>query len=287
VFLQNLVNSLVLGSIYVLIAVGLTLVYGILRILHIAHAGIYAFGALMGLTLYKLTGNILVSMIFSAVLSGFLGILVYRYFYRKVLSESRIVPLVISIGLFVAMQDLYRLIWGPYKEAFSANFNIPDIVTENLIITGDQIFIVLVTVISLVALYFIMNKTRWGKALKACADDLQMTGALGINIERTVMLGFFIGSFLAGLAGVLVGIYDNSVYPTMGEVPSYKAFVVVVLGGFGSLKGAVVAGFILAGAETFLVAWKGFLLPRDAIAFIAMILLLMFKPSGIFGRETG
>lgn len=286
-FLQNLANSLVLGSVYVLIAIGLTLVYGILRILHIAHAGIYAFGALMGLTLFKLTGNILISLILSSILSGLLGIFIYRYFYKKVLSESRIVPLVISIGLFVAMQDLYRLIWGPYKEAFSVNFGIPDIVTENLIITGDQMFIVLVTAIGLTMLYLIMNGTKWGKALKACADDLQMTGALGINIEKTVMLGFFIGSFLAGLAGVLVGIYDNSVYPTMGEVPSYKAFVIVVLGGFGSLKGAIVAGFILAGAETFLVAWKGFLLPRDAIAFIAMILLLMFKPSGIFGRETG
>lgn len=286
-FLQNLANSLVLGSVYVLIAIGLTLVYGILRILHIAHAGIYAFGALMGLTLFKLTGNILISLILSSILSGLLGILIYRYFYKKVLSESRIVPLVISIGLFVAMQDLYRLIWGPYKEAFSVNFGIPDIVTEDLIITGDQMFIVLVTAVSLTVLYLIMNGTKWGKALKACADDLQMTGALGINIEKTVMLGFFIGSFLAGLAGVLVGIYDNSVYPTMGEVPSYKAFVIVVLGGFGSLKGALMAGFILAGAETFLVAWKGFLLPRDAIAFIAMILLLMFKPSGIFGRETG
>lgn len=278
-----ILNSMVLGSVYVLMAVGLTLIYGVLKILHIAHAGVYTLGALIALWIFEKTGNITIAFILSLILSGMVGVLMYSGIYRKVLKKSRIVPLVISIGMFVALQDLFRLIWGPYKKSFQVDLGIPEIITEDMVVTQSQILILIVTAISLLVMYFLMVKTKWGKALRACSDDLDMTASLGVNIERTISFGFFFGSVLAALAGILVGIYDNSVYPTMGEVPSYKAFIVIVLGGFGSLRGAVLAGFILAFAENFLVAWKGFLLPRDAIAFLIMIAILMFKPEGLFG----
>ena len=283
---QNVVNSLVLGSVYVLIAIGLTLVYGILRILHIAHAGIYTLGAFLGLTFYHLTGNFWISLAIGTFLTGLAGVGVYRYFYKKVLKEERIVPLVISIGLFIVMQDLFRLIWGPYKRPFQVDFHLQPIRGRDFVITQHQVVIVTITALVLAVLYVLMNFTKMGKEMRACADDLDVAGAMGVNVERAVSMAFFLGSSLAAIAGILVGVYENNVYPTMGDVPSYKSFVVIVLGGFGSLLGAVGAGFLLAFAETFLVAWKGFLLPRDAIAFLIMIALLMFKPEGLFRRES-
>ncbi len=282
--MQDLLNSLVLGSVYVLISVGLTLVYGILRILHIAHAGLYTLGAFLGLMFYEMWGDFWIALLASAVLTGIVGSGVYRFFYRKVLKQERIVPLVISIGLFIAMQDLYRLIWGPYKKPFQVDFGFGDVRTQNLVITQHQIVILVLTGLILAGLYILMNFTKLGKEMRACADDLEIAGALGVNVELIITFAFFLGSALAAIAGMLVGVYENNVYPTMGDVPSYKAFVVIVLGGFGSLGGAVVAGFLLAFAETLLVAWKGFLLPRDAIAFLIMILVLMFKPEGLLWR---
>ncbi len=284
--MQDVVNALVLGSIYVLISVGLTLVYGILKILHIAHAGIYTLGAFLGLMFYHMTGSFWVSLLLSIFLTGIAGIGVYRYFYRKVLGESRIVPLVISIGLFIVMQDLYRLVWGPYRQPFAVNFGINDIRINGVVITQHQIVILIITAVSLILVYLVMNHTKLGLAMRACAEDMAIAGTLGVDVERTISMAFFLGSALAALAGILVGVYENNVYPTMGEVPSYKSFVVIVLGGFGSLYGAVLAGFILAFAETLLVAWKGFVLPRDAIAFLVMIAVLMIKPEGLFRRAT-
>lgn len=283
--LQNSINVLVLGSIYVLIAVGLSMIYGILRVLHIAHAGIYTLGAFLSLSIMGVTGNFWVALTLSAIISGFLGALMYRYVYKFVLKEERIVPLIVSVGLFITMQDLYRIIYGPYKYPFSISTPIPYIRTGNFYISPLQMLILVITGIILVGLYFILNKTRIGVGLKACANDLQMAAAVGVNTKLTIALAFFMGSALAAVAGTLVGVYDNSVYPTMGSTVSYKAFVVVVLGGFGSLKGSVIAGFLLAAAEVFLVAWKGFFLPRDAIGFLVMILFLIFLPNGLFGKR--
>jgi len=284
--LQNVINALILGGIYVLISVGLTMIYGILRILHIAHAGIYTLGAFLGLSFYIATGNFWLSLVLSVVLTGFAGVLVYKYIYKKVLDKEKIVALVISIGMFTAMQDLYRLIWGPYKKPFALDLGINDIRTKYFVLTQHQLLILIITGVVLLTLYFLMNYTKLGKAMKACADDLEIAAAMGINVEYVISFAFFFGSALAALAGILIGVYENNVYPTMGDEVSYKAFVVIVLGGFGSLTGAITAGFLLAFAETFLVAWKGFILPRDAIAFLLMILILIFKPEGLFRRVT-
>ncbi|MGB9790790.1 branched-chain amino acid ABC transporter permease [Thermotoga caldifontis] len=282
--LQNIVNALVLGSSYVMIAVGLTLVYGILKILHIAHAGIYAFGALFAVYLYELGFPFVVAIVLSLVASSFLGVFIYRGFYKHVLDRGRIVPLVMSVGLFAAMEDLYRLAWGPYKRPFDVYLSLPDIMTPNLYLSSRGVLMLIVTVIVVFVLYLLLMKTKLGKSLRACSNDLHLAGAFGVNTDRTIAYGFLIGSCLAALGGILVGLYDNTVYPTMGSVPSYKAFVVVVLGGFGSIRGAVIASYILALVETFVVYKLGYLLPRDAIAFLTMIVLLMFKPEGLFGK---
>ncbi len=282
---QESVNILVLGSIYVLIAVGLSMIYGILRVLHVAHAGIYTLGAFLSLSIAGVTGNFWIALTLSAIISGFFGALIYRYIYKFVLKEERIVPLIISVGLFITMQDLYRIIYGPYKYPFSISTAIPYIRVGSFYVSPLQMLILMITGVILVGLYFVLNKTRIGVGLKACANDLQMAEAVGINTKLTIALAFFIGSALAAVAGTLVGVYDNSVYPTMGSTVSYKAFVVVVLGGFGSLKGSVIAGYLLAAAEVLLVSWKGFFLPRDAIGFLVMIIFLIFLPNGLFGKK--
>jgi branched-chain amino acid transport system permease protein len=282
--LQNIVNALVLGSSYVMIAVGLTLVYGILKILHIAHAGIYAFGALFAVYLCEIGLPLVFAVTLSLILSALLGMIIYKGFYKHVLDRGRIVPLVMSVGLFATMEDLYRLVWGPYKRPFDVYIDLPDVMTMDLYLSSRGLLMLIITAVVIVLLYLLLMRTKLGKSLRACSNDLGLAGAFGINTDRSVAFAFLIGSSLAALGGILVGLYDNTVYPTMGSVPSYKAFVVVVLGGFGSIRGAVVASYILALVETFVVYYFGFLLPRDAIAFLTMILLLMFKPEGLFGK---
>ncbi len=137
----------------------------------------------------------------------------------------------------------------------------------------------------LILVYLLLNRTRVGLGWQALALDRWMAGAVGVNVNRVVALNFFVASALAGAAGVLVGIYNNSVYATMGDLPSYKAFIIVVLGGMGSIPGVIVASILLALVENFMVSWFGYLLPRDAIAFALLILILMFRPTGLMGKE--
>ncbi len=285
-FGQLLANGIVLGCIYIFIAIGLTMVYGILKILHVAHAAIYTIGAAVGLVVFKLCKNFWLALLLAMLASGVAGVLVYQGVYRRVLSAPRIVPLIISIGLFTLAQDLLQKDWllGPYMHAFPVTLDLPAIKTRLFNLTSIEVLILILAVIFLTAVYLVLTKTRIGLAWRASAQDTEMAAALGVNINWVIALNFLLGSALAGAAGVLVGVYYNNVYATMGDVPSYKAFVVIVLGGMGSVTGTVIAGLLLALAETFLVATVGFVLPRDAIAFLLLILVLMFRPRGLFSR---
>jgi len=283
---QLIANALILGCIYTLIAIGLTMVYGILQILHIAHAAVYTIGAAVGLGVYNLTGNFWVALPVAMLASGIVGVLIYIGIYRRMLDAPRIVPLITSIGLFIMAQDLLQKDWllGPYMHAFPARSGMPEVQTPLFRLTSTEVLILVLTVAFLAAVYLIFTKTRIGLGWRASAQDREMAAAVGVNINRVITLNFLLGSALAGAAGVLVGVYYNNVFATMGDVPSYKAFVIIVLGGLGSVTGTVVAGLLLALAETFLVATVGFVLPRDAIAFLVLILVLMFRPRGLFGR---
>jgi branched-chain amino acid transport system permease protein len=212
------------------------------------------------------------------------GILIYRGIYYYTLSASRIIPLIASMGLFILLMDLYRLLAGPYKKQFPAMVNLPNINTQWFYITGEQLLIIGLTALFLLLVYVIANRTKLGLGWQACAQDMDMARAVGVNINKVVALNFFIGSALAGAAGVLMALYHNSVYPTMGGVVSYKAFVVVVLGGLGNIGGSIVAALVLSFVETFLTAWEALSFPRDAIAFLVLVLILMFRPQGLFKR---
>ena len=282
---QQFANGLAIGSVYALIALGLTMVYGVLRILHIAHAGVYALGAYIGLFAFRLLPNLWLAMAAAMVVCALAGILIQRYLYMSLLALPRIVPLIASIGLFIAMEEIFRILAGPYILAFPATPGFGSIQLGTVKITNNQLLVFIVTLSLLAILWFIISKTKLGLAMKVTSQDLEMASVMGINTERIVALNFLIGSALAGAAGVLVGVYFNSVYPTMGSIPAYKALAIIVLGGLGSIPGTVFGGLLIGLGETLLLGLTDIPFPRDALAFIIMILILMFRPYGLLGKE--
>lgn len=284
--IQQIANGLVLGSLYALVALGLTIVYGVLRVLHVAHAGVFVLGAYAGLLVYVSSGSIVLCLVVAMLVCGFAGFLMYRFLYRPVLGRPALIPLIVSIGTFMFLEDLYRLVMGPYIKALPLKLSLPGLDLPFLRLTGQQLFIVGVTALLLLALWWLMKGTRLGLAWRASAQDMETAGAHGINTDVIVGLCFVIGSAIAAVAGIMVGSYYNQVYPSMGSVPAYKALAVIVLGGLGSVPGTVVAGLALGLAETLTMVWVGTILPREAIAFLVLILMLLVKPTGLLGRAS-
>jgi branched-chain amino acid transport system permease protein len=275
-----------MGGIYALITLGLTMVYGVLRILHISHAGVFALGAYAGVVALSLSGNLVVITLIAMAVCGLVGMLMQRWVYRPLMGSSRIVPLIASIGMFILMEDLFRLAAGPYVLPLPAEvpFGLDQITTS--FVTGNQLIVLSGAVGLLILTWLVINHTRLGLAWKATEQDFETAASCGINVDQAVAMNFLLGSAIAGAAGVLVGFYYNSVSPTMGSVPAYKAMAIAVLGGLGNVWGTVVASVLLGVTEAFLVTSPvGLLLPRDSIAFVALILVLLFRPYGLFGRR--
>jgi branched-chain amino acid transport system permease protein len=281
--LQQLVNGVIAGSLYALVAVGLTMVYGILRILHIAHAAVYVSGAYLGLIGYTYTGSLVFGLGTAMAGCMVLGWLIQRFLYTPLLKEERIVPLIASVGCYIFFEDLFRLLGGPYIRAFTVRLWFEKVVIWDTVITAHQVLILAATALCLGGIYLIITRTKLGLAWQATAQDMDTARAMGVNIRHVVNLNFLIASAIAAVAGVLTAINYNSVLPTMGSVPAYKTFAIVVLGGMGSIPGTIAAGLIVGLVETVMSAYFGFIMPRDAIAFTAMILILAFRPQGLFG----
>lgn len=282
---QQIINGVTVGSTYALIALGLAMVYGVLRILHIAHAGVFTLGAYVGLVLYARTASLPAAMLGAMLACAAVGVAIQRWLYRPLLAQPRIVPLIASIGLFIFMEDMFRLLGGPYVLPFQLGAEVRPLQIAGAAITGAQILTLVVTAVLLAAVWLLVSKTWLGLGWRAAAQDLPMAEAVGVNAHRVIALNFAFGSALAGAAGVLIGLLYNAVSPTMGSVPAYKALAVIVLGGLGNVWGTVVAGLLLGLVETFLVGVVGGLLPRDSIAFVALILVLLFRPQGLLGER--
>ncbi|MDD2207267.1 MAG: branched-chain amino acid ABC transporter permease [Aminobacterium sp.] len=283
--IEQILNGLATGSTYALIALGLALVYGILGILHVAHAGVYMVGAYIGIGIYSLTGNIFLAMIASMVFCGFLGVAIERYIYFPLLKFPPYVPLISSIAIFTGMEELIRLIAGPTVQTYSLTLPFPTLKIKGMVISSNLMGIYIITALVFFLLWYFSTQTETGLAMRATSQDMAVASSLGINSQRIIDLSFFISSAIAALAGVLVGIYYNTVSPGMGAVPAYKALALIVVGGLGSVPGAVIASLALGIAETVLIGFAHVPLPRDALAFIAMIVVLMWKPQGLFGRK--
>jgi len=282
--IQQLANGIAIGSVYALISLGLTMVYGILRILHVAHAGIYALGAYIGWFSFRLIGDFWLSLLIGMAGSALAGYLVERFLYSPLLHLPRIAPLIVSIGLFITMEEAFRIIAGPHTLTYNASIGLGNLSIGSFHLTETQILILLVTGVTLAILWAILIRTRTGLAMRACAMDVETAASFGINVSGIIAINFLLGSAMAGAAGVLIGVYDNQVWPTMGSIPAYKALAIVVLGGLGNIPGTVLASLVVGLAETFFIGVLAIPFPRDAVAFIAMILVLMFRPYGLLGK---
>jgi len=284
-FFEQLLNGLAMGAIYALVTLGLALVYGILRILHVAHATVYTVGAYVGLGLFNLTGSLLVAFGGAMIFCAILGVLIERLIYYPLLKYPPYVPLIASIAVMLGMEELCRLVAGPYILTFPAKLPLPTIHLGGVTISPTLLAVYLVTTAVLTGLWYLSNKTELGLAMRATSQDMSIADAMGIDSHLVVSLTFVIGSAIAAVAGILVGIYYNQVYSTMGTVPAYKTLALIVVGGMGSVPGAVVASLLLGVAETLLIGYANIPLPRDALAFIAMIAVLMWRSEGLFGSK--
>ncbi|WP_372682195.1 branched-chain amino acid ABC transporter permease [Desulfosarcina sp.] len=284
-YLELLIQGLIYGCMYALIAVGLTLVYGLLRILHVAHAGLFTLGGYLGLLLTNATGSLLLSMPLAAGLVGLLGMVIYRICYQPILDRPPYVALIASIGLFIAMEELFRLIFGPYGLTYAHPPLQQLFHYHGITLRAVDLAIVIGSVSILGTLAWLAQKTRIGMAWRATVDDPQMAGSFGISVLRVRYLNFFIGSALAGMAGIFISLLSRLVEPTMGGVPSYKALAIIVLGGLGNVGGTLIASLVLGVVEAYGTIFIGDYLDRDAIAFGFLIVVLMIRPQGLFARR--
>ena len=281
---QQIENGIATGAVYALTTLGLTMVYGVLRVLHVAHAGVYALGAYVGLWAFRATGSFWLSLVAAMAACALAGLLIERFLYAPLLHLPRIIPLIASIGLFIAMEEAFRIVAGPYALAYDAEVRFGSLALGPLRLTGPQTLILTVTLLLLGLLWLLLSRSKVGLAMRATAMDAEITSSFGVNTRAIIALNFLIGSAMAGAAGALIGVYDNQVWPTMGSVPAYKCLAIVVLGGLGNIPGSVLASFLIGLAETLLIGIVAIPFPRDALAFVAMILVLMFRPYGLLGK---
>ncbi len=283
---QQLINGISLGSIYALIALGYTMIYGIIKLINFAHGDIYMVGAYIGFFVITRCGlGIVPALLISMVVTGLLGMLVEKLAYKPLRNAPRISVLITAIGVSFFLEYTSMYFVSPTPRTFPATFDNVVFNIGSFVVNGQQLLIFGITFVLMVLLTYIVQKTKTGKAMRAASFDVETAQLMGIDSNRIISLTFGIGSSLAAAAGVLVGIYYNSIDPLMGIMPGLKAFVAAVLGGIGILPGAVVGGLILGIIEA-LVA--GFISStfRDAAAFAILILVLLFRPTGLFGKNT-
>lgn len=283
--LELLIQGLIHGSMYAVIAVGLTLVYGLLRILHVTHAGLFALGGYLGLLVTNATSSLPLGMAASAVVVGVCGMLMYRLCYQPILDRPPYVPLIASIGLFIAMEEIFRLVFGPYGLTYRNPPLQSQISFMGIHLRAAEIGMVISALTLLGILSYLSQRTRIGIAWRATVDDPDIAQSFGIDTIKVRYLNFFIGSALAAIGGIFISLLSNLVEPTMGGVPSYKALAIIVLGGLGNVTGTLIASLLLGIVEAFGTIYIGSILDRDAIAFAFLIVVLMFRPQGLFAGK--
>lgn len=282
---QLIVNGLIIGSIYSLIALGYSMVYGILRIVNFAHGDVMMFGSFLGLVFMNTFQlNVVVAFLLAAICTAILGMIIELFAYRPLRKYDRIVTLVSAMGVSIMLSNLAQLIWGTGTQNYVIPFKIVTYEFLNITITNLQIIILATSFVLMVALYLFVHKTKMGVAMRATAQSLDNASLMGININRIISLTFAIGSILAALAGMLVSMYYDAVYPTMGYMFGLKAFTAAVLGGIGSIPGAMIGGLLLGVVEnlggTFISTQY-----QDMISFVILIFVLVLRPTGIFGKK--
>lgn len=293
-FLQQLVNGITWGSVYALIALGYTMVYGILRLINFAHGDVYMLGAFMGLYATKwfraaedpspLKAGLV--LIVSMAICALIGMVIEQLAYKPLRRSPRLAALITAIGVSLLIENAGLLVFGADPKFF------PQIIPSRnielglgVVVSNQQLIVIVVSVVLMFALRVLVLHTKVGKAMQAVSHSHTAASLMGISVDRIITFTFVIGSALAAAAGVLVALQSPKIEPLMGIMPGLKAFVAAVLGGIGNIPGAVVGGLVMGIAEVMV---TGYLSPtyRDAIAFVLLILILLFRPAGIFGKAV-
>ncbi len=286
--LQQLINGLSLGAIYALIALGYTMVYGVLRFINFAHSDVFMIGSYVGFYLApKLgAGSVLggLAVLFSAMAAcALLGVIIEKLAYKPLRNRSTLTVLITAIGVSLLLQNGGQKLFGPNPRAFPKLFPETQLHFGELTVSSNQLIVLAVSIFLLVMLWWIVHRTRIGTAMRALSFNATAASLVGINNDAVISFTFALGSALAGAGGILYAMNYPSIDPLMGTLPGLKAFVAAVLGGIGNLPGAALGGLLIGLVETFISGTRASTF-RDAIAFAILILILLFRPAGLLGK---
>lgn len=283
-FLNYFINGLSLGSVYAIIALGYTMVYGIAKMLNFAHGDIIMVGAFTIIVSISTCGlPVWVALILSVVMCTVLGVVTERVAYKPLRKSEPLTVLITAIGVSYLLQNLALLIFGSSQKSFPSIFDISSVHIGDLSMSGESVVTLAVTIIIMIALSLFINKTRAGKAMRAVSEDKEAAELMGISVNKTISLTFAIGSALAAVAGVFYGATYGFIGPYTGSMPGIKAFVAAVFGGIGSIPGAMIGGLLLGVLESLSKAYISTEL-SDAIVFASLIVVLLVKPTGLLGK---
>lgn len=279
--METTVDGLVIGSLYALVALGPCLVYGLLRVLDIANAAALTLGGYLVLVLAERADSPLLGVLAGLAAGAVLGWAVQRWIYLPILDRGPIVTLVTGIGLYIVATELFRLVFGPSQRSAHVDLPLPDVALGGVRLEGIDLLILAVTLGVIGTTWYVLTRTRSGVLWQAVAQDRRVAGAVGVNSPRVIAAVFAVGYLLSALAGALLSVKYDAVYPTLGDIPAYKMLAIIILGGLGSPLGTIVAALLIGLVESWVVASFGFALPRDAIAFVALIVMLLIRPQGL------
>ena len=302
IFFQQLINGIVLGSVYAMVAVGYTMVYGILQLINFAHGEVLMIGAMFGLTCVSILNLLfpgvpgslvlLISISSATFLCPILAAFIERVAYKPLRQAPRLAPLITAIGISIILQTLAMIIWGASPRVFPDLLSTETIKIGGAILAPKQVLILIVAVTSMTLLLLLVHKTNLGRAMRAVSESPANASLMGISVDKIIRLTFMLGAALAGIAGVLIALNYNFVHFTMGFLLGLKAFTAAVLGGIGNIAGALLGGLLLGIIESLGAGYIGDLTNgvlgshyQDIFSFVILIVVLLFRPTGILGEK--
>ncbi len=294
IFFQQLVNGLTIGSLYALVALGYTMVYGVMKLINFAHGDLVAFSAYVGLTIFsQFFGasanslfNIVIIFLLTALVVAFVGVLLERLAYRPLRTAPRLSAVVSALGASLVIQNAIMLIWGPNMKIFPSDL-LPNTTWQfgGIVLTFTQVIILVLSAILMATLYFFINKTKIGTAIRATAIDQNAAKLMGINVNQIIMIIFIVGSSLGAIGGLFIGIYYRGLTFDMGWLYGLNAFIAAIIGGIGNIPGAMLGGLLLG---LFNAMISGYISTEwaETFTFILLIIILILRPTGILGEKT-
>jgi len=301
ILLQQILNGLVLGSVYALVALGYTMVYGILQLINFAHGDVLMIGAMVGVSVVILLSNsglpgpvlLVIALLVAIPVCVLLSLFIERVAYRPLRNAPRLAPLITAIGVSIVIQTMAMIIWKPNPIVFPDLLPTVPVEFFGALLAPKQILILVVSAAMMTGLILLVNKTKLGRAMRATAENPRIAGLMGVNANQVIAATFAIGAALAAVAGVLVAMNYNIAQFSMGFIPGLKAFTAAVLGGIGNITGAVLGGLLLGVIESLGSGYVGDLTGgflgshyQDIFAFVVLIVVLVFRPSGIMGERV-